>query len=67
MAVRFIDSFGTVNQIEAVQKIAISFNLQFKVLNARVVISGRLYSIEVKVEGDLIEINEFINKIQNTY
>jgi hypothetical protein len=64
MAVRFLDTLGTINQIEALMSIAISFNLHFKVIDAKAVINRKLYSAEVRLEGDLLGIDEFIKKLQ---
>lgn len=67
MVERFIDVFGTFEQIKKSKSMLTDSKIEFKILTSREIIPGRLYTIEVKVKGGLDKINEFIELLEKTY
>jgi alkyl sulfatase BDS1-like metallo-beta-lactamase superfamily hydrolase len=65
MAVRYLNLLGTPNQIEDTKKIISDFNLKGTILNELSIRQG-LFTIEIKVEGDKMQIKKLVEHFQNT-
>ena len=65
MAVRYINLLGTPHQIEETKKIISDFNLKGTILNELSIRQG-LFTIEIKVEGNKVEIKKLVEYFQKT-